>query len=318
MKLYIIGNGFDIAHGLYTSYWNFRKFLEDKYPEFLNSFEKLYDIEPLDDTEPWYTDAAQMKWEERVNKELWSEFEKEMGTPNIQSMLDFSSSIIGDMSEEMITAGIKDTMDYYWRQEYGYIKKLQKYVKEWISTYSLENIIPRKKDICNNTNDYFLNFNYTNLLEEVYGAKNVIHIHGGIGHNVSYAPFMGHCNQKDIITHEKYASDAFEEYNDGEASIQSAIAEYLKTILKDTEHYINLNEKFFKKLKGVDEIIVIGWSAGDVDIPYLCKVRDSVISTAKWNVYYYNDYAKKGLETAFQNNNIHNYELINSELFWDC
>ena len=31
-----------------------------------------------------------------------------------------------------------------------------------------------------------------------------------------------------------------------------------------------------------------------------------------------NDYAKKGLETAFQNNNIHNYELINSELFWDC
>ena len=76
-------------------------------------------------------------------------------------------------------------MDYYWCHKYGYIKKLQKYVKEWISTYSMENICPRKKDICNNANDYFLNFNDTNLLEEVYGAKNVIHIHGGIDHGVS-------------------------------------------------------------------------------------------------------------------------------------
>lgn len=27
--LYIIGNGFDIAHGLDTSYWNFREYLLD-------------------------------------------------------------------------------------------------------------------------------------------------------------------------------------------------------------------------------------------------------------------------------------------------
>jgi len=73
-----------------------------------------------------------------------------------------------------------------------------------------------------------------------------------------------------------------------------------------------------EQLKDVDEIIVIGWSAGDVDIPYLCKVRDSVISTTKWKAYYYNDNAKKGLEFAFQSNSIHNYKLAQSELFWDC
>lgn len=42
--LYIIGNGFDIAHGLNTSYWNFREFLAENYQEFLQMFEQQYGI----------------------------------------------------------------------------------------------------------------------------------------------------------------------------------------------------------------------------------------------------------------------------------
>lgn len=37
--LYIIRNGFDIAHGLDTSYWSFREYLNDSCPEFLQEFE---------------------------------------------------------------------------------------------------------------------------------------------------------------------------------------------------------------------------------------------------------------------------------------
>lgn len=33
-------------------------------------FEKMYNIEPLDDTEPWYTAEAQKRWEESVLKDL--------------------------------------------------------------------------------------------------------------------------------------------------------------------------------------------------------------------------------------------------------
>ena len=56
--LYIIGNGFDIAHGLDTRYWKFREYLEIENPNFLMEFEALYNIHPLDDTEPWYTQSA--------------------------------------------------------------------------------------------------------------------------------------------------------------------------------------------------------------------------------------------------------------------
>lgn len=46
MKLYIIGNGFDIAHGLPTQYWDFRKYLEKVDYDFLRAFEMRYYIYP--------------------------------------------------------------------------------------------------------------------------------------------------------------------------------------------------------------------------------------------------------------------------------
>lgn len=45
--LYIIGNGFDITHKLDTSYWDFRVYLARTYPEFLQEFEHMYNIEHL-------------------------------------------------------------------------------------------------------------------------------------------------------------------------------------------------------------------------------------------------------------------------------
>ena len=57
--LYVFGNGFDIAHGIKTPYSAFREFLEKEHEEFLTTFEAMYSIQPLDDTEPWYTEEAQ-------------------------------------------------------------------------------------------------------------------------------------------------------------------------------------------------------------------------------------------------------------------
>ena len=50
--LYIFGNGFDIAHGIRTPYAAFREFLKENHESFLTTFESMYNIRPLDDTEP--------------------------------------------------------------------------------------------------------------------------------------------------------------------------------------------------------------------------------------------------------------------------
>lgn len=46
--LFVIGNGFDRAHGLKTSYWDFRKYLEKYAEDFLVQMEKMYSIAPFE------------------------------------------------------------------------------------------------------------------------------------------------------------------------------------------------------------------------------------------------------------------------------
>ena len=81
-----------------------------------------------------------------------------------------------------------------------------------------------------------------------------------------------------------------------------------------------MNRTFFENLNKIKNIIVIGWSAGQVDIPYLEMIRDSVDKGAKWTIYYYDEKAYNSLQTAFQNTNIINNfktEFLNSKEFWD-
>lgn len=44
--LYIIGNGFDIAPHLKTSYWNFREYLMKYSDGFLTDLENMYGLSP--------------------------------------------------------------------------------------------------------------------------------------------------------------------------------------------------------------------------------------------------------------------------------
>lgn len=189
--LYIIGNGFDLAHGLKTNYWLLRTFIEEKNPYFIRTFESKYDIEPLDDTEPWYTEEAQIRWNDSVNHSLWSEFEKCMGEPNTTEMLDMSESV----TEGMPSDGIRYHMDCYWREEFEYIDRFHDYVREWIESVDTSKVICLKKSLLN-SEDYFFNFNYTDILEKVYGIENVLHIHGGVQSVCDIPPIMGHCNKK--------------------------------------------------------------------------------------------------------------------------
>jgi len=92
-KLYLLGNGFDIAHGIKTPYSSFRKYLSEHHETFLTRFEAMYHIQPLDDTEPWYTEEAQKKWDDRVYKDLWKKFEEDMGNPDVEGMYDTALSL---------------------------------------------------------------------------------------------------------------------------------------------------------------------------------------------------------------------------------
>ena len=215
--------------------------------------------------------------------------------------------------------GIEDTMDVYWREQYGYMEKFQQYVKNWIEQVDTSSVSPKCNRILNST-DYFMNFNYTDLLEKVYHAENVLHIHGGVESVTDIEPVMGHCNKHDIDEHRRLAREADEEFDEGGASIHRAVVDYLSRIYKDTDVIVSFNNYFWNKLHNVNHVEIIGWSAGEVDLPYLRKIRDNVDSSTIWNVYFYDDRALTMLSKAMDSEKISDlYEVhyIPANEFWN-
>lgn len=318
-SLYIIGNGFDRAHNLDTSYWSFREYLDDKYPDFLVAFEHLYNIGRIDFSDLRIRKCTYERWEKAIQDTLWGEFEDKMGHPNIDEMLGSSECILQDMHLDGGLTGIEDTMDEYWREEYGFVRKFQQYVKEWIETIDTSHIVPKKKTLIDST-DYFINFNYTDLLENIYAIEDVLHIHGGVSNITDIPPVMGHCNLKEIQEHRQQLKECEEQFDEGGTSIHRAVVEYLESIYKDTDFYIREHQRFWESLKDVDPVIILGWSGGEVDLPYLRKIRDSVNENAKWTVYYYSKKDYKELRKVIYEELIKkNYKvnLISSDEFWD-
>lgn len=313
--LYIIGNGFDIAHGLNTKYWELREYIAERDHYFLSSFEELYNIHPLDDSEPWYTKEHQERWNKSVDHSLWSAFEKSMGVPDTEMMIGFSAAA----TEGMPRYGVKDHMDLYWQERFEFIKKLQKYVKEWIESIDTSAIQPKVSNLLH-SDDLFLNFNYTDVLEKIYEIKNVYHIHGGVEWVCDYSPILGHCNKVDIIKHREWAKEAAEEFEEAKESILNAVANYLEIIYKDTDEQILINKDFFEELKEIEHIVIIGWSAGEVDVPYLREIISKIDSRTKWTVYYFDETAYETLKKVFDEEGITDINIIeyrNSEEFWE-
>ena len=123
-ELFIIGNGFDLAHDLKTGYWDFRDYLEKTDEDFLYEFEKLFGYEPLNDDHYHTKESLQKMIESRNNaiyKHLWKEFELNLGNLDDQQILDFSSCIVEDLDLDSGKIGILDTLNQYWReyQKYG-------------------------------------------------------------------------------------------------------------------------------------------------------------------------------------------------------
>lgn len=314
--LYLIGNGFDIAHGIYTPYSSFRKYLSENHEVFLSRFEEMYYIQPLDDTDPWYTEEAQKEWESAVLHNLWKYFEEEIGCPDVDGMYGYATSMVDSMPSE----GVKDTLDSFWKKEYGFSRDLQRYVLEWLETIDISSATVRKKDLVGDDSDLFISFNYTNTLEKVYGIRKVLHIHGGLPSCSTVPPIMGHGNKAIIDKYRRQAIEAAHEDIDWAESINNAIADFCESLFKDTDKYIKTNDGFFSDLKDVNQIISIGSSFGNVDIPYLERIAKEVKPTTKWIIYYYSKDDRNHLKDVFGILGIsRKFEVtfLQSDYFWD-
>lgn len=289
MRLYIIGNGFDIAHNLPTKYWDFRTYLKNQYPGFLEAFEQHYQISP-NDSDEYKKDL------------LWNEFETNLA--NIDEDVIIENAVGIEMGLESGDIGIEDTLRYYFRSEYNYVNMLATYLKQWVQTINISNTPPITSKIGNfSSNDFFINFNYTSVLENVYqvNPSNILHIHGSL-RKFDDDPILGHGNTsriEDIKSRRNHAQICRDEKL---VSICTVIEEYYSTTLKNVRNYMYKLNSLYKFTP--EEIIVIGHSISGIDLPYFKLIDELTRKTSFWKIYYFEEIKKANMRKALETQGI--------------
>lgn len=293
MKLYIIGNGFDIAHKLPTKYWDFRTYLEHIDYDFLQAFERYYYIYPnmSDDTK---------------KELLWNELETNLANIDEDIIIENATSV--ELGLESGDVAIEDTLFDFFTEEYQYINKLSVYLKRWIRTIKIRDTLPKVSQIDKIKQELYINFNYTATLETVYGIPNgsVIHIHGSL-RDYTDDPVLGHGNLGKIEAIKEKQRKAEEYFDEKETSICRVLQDYYKTTLKDVKRYMyNLLNI---KNKDISEIIVAGHSLVGIDMPYFSSVDLLSGKSAKWIIIWYDHQKKNEMKQSLIDVGVDEYRI---------
>jgi hypothetical protein len=254
-NLYIIGNGFDLWHGLPTKYSDFYEFVGSE----LSELEEYVCFE--------YTDGTA----------AWSNFEADLGSFDwgaFYSYHDNAPPASDDSFKPSMLFGVEDDLREHANE---LINNIQLYFREWIGSVDINKVRRQFNFI---STEKFISFNYTSLLQDVYGIDDhrVFHIHGSA--NGSGDLIFGHGNSME----KEPEWDAFGDsnrtmYTDAEEEAKRPIYELKKPVDK----ILDSNREYFESLRDVDVVVVIGHSINDVDLPYFARIA-KITNDIKWIV----------------------------------
>lgn len=259
--LFVIGNGFDLFHGLSTKYNHFYLWLKNSgYTEFTENMSKVF-YELNDDTN------------------MWADFERSLSKVDIDLLHENYIDLYPNAEKDVVVNTIEPT-----------IRLIPKMLRKWIGSISLDNTtskIPLSKEA------HFLNFNYTLTLETVYDVPHhrVCHIHNSLDSNQNL--IVG-CDKApvDFSILDKKETDMTQTKVRHEAIIT------LEKVIKDTKGAYDAHKSFFEDLSQIKSVIVIGHSLSEIDKYYFKKLLAIVPNEAEWFV---SCYSISEYDTLFNN-----------------
>lgn len=261
--LFIIGNGFDLAHGLHSKYSDFAEYCKST-----EYYKCLYELLPLEFPK-LLTDSS------TDSSELWANFEEALGAPDIEYIKNYRNVDKGELN-----VALRD-----WVNE----------LKDKINEIQPMDCI--KKTIQTYPEAYYISFNYTDTLELLYKveSKNILHIHGYISRkdvdaSEAFAGYLYGHNLNDEEISKMFNAVSDENYNI--CNIIEHIRHFRKTV--DAVHAPDsVLEAFLQPLSidnidNIDNIVVIGHSLGVMDQDYFKKINE-FFPEAKWHISYHED-----------------------------
>ena len=282
-SLFIIGNGFDIAHGIPTAYKEFRNWILEQYPDALSFCETAMSFE----------EYAELSIDEFAAETLvyamdhasgidWHVFEDAL------SHINFYHKLPGPTDEEYN----EDDPDhnqkmgqYMLRMDAfsnGIIESAKEcwplFFSEWIKTVEgkIEKGVyypkPSLMALFSDPTAKFMSFNYTKTLQHLYGVRVVKHIHNRVGQNLIF----GHGDDR-----AEYDEPYDKEWRTPVHS--SYLNDFIQFLRKDTDKQLKKYGEFFKKLNySIDKVYSYGFSYSKVDSPYIKEVVSRISPNATW------------------------------------
>lgn len=254
--LYIIGNGFDLAHGIKSGYSDFREWLVHN----KNNLVGMMDI--------FFSNQ----------RDIWSDIEQALGEYNEESILEYCKPDKDFDYDHSLSASarIEDSpMDVF----QPVLEEFREAFRDWVNSIETSDI---EKAYKLNSDSRYLSFNYTDTLETEYGIKQnkITHIHGNRLNNDEY--IVGHNNYRD-------PSGVWDK--DGLIFEQRAyenIITWMNEFAKRYSRNVENNSSFFDSLYDVKHIVVIGHSMSEVDWPYFEEIIKKTGKDVPWTIYCHN------------------------------
>lgn len=264
--LYLIGNGFDLWHGIQSGYRHFKAYVAAHDQELSRICE---DYLPAEDD--------------------WSDLESSLAGINVDCIID-------DLSHFMSSYGADDWSDSghhdFQMEVERVVANLSKSLKKQFSTWIRQLCIPtpetaprRLKTI--DSTARFLSFNYTPTLRTMYGIpdEQVLHIHGRAD-RLDSDLILGHAWNPQTRRSLSDRHD-IEELDPRQVEAFGLLDDYFLKTFKPSQRLIEEHGHFFEQLAGVDKVLVLGHSLSEVDAPYFQAILSvPELYAARWHVAY--------------------------------
>ncbi|MNF74667.1 hypothetical protein D3C84_567060 [compost metagenome] len=266
--LYVIGNGFDLYHGIPSGYGNFKEFVRAKDNEV---FEWVEDYIPAG--------------------EYWSELESSLADLDTDNIVDERVQFLGSYgADDWSDSGHHDFQYEVERVASGLSSTLQELFSQWVSSLPIPDASSTPVQLKTlDPQAFYLTFNYTNTLSKLYGIdpEQVLHIHGSEGDGDEL--ILGHAWEAQQRTPLNRQDDDPDSYEHRVAEALDELDAYFDKTFKPSAKIIADNEAFFRGLESVEEVRVLGHGLSHVDQAYFVKLVDALKGReVSWIVAYRN------------------------------
>lgn len=269
--LYIIGNGFDLHTGLATRYADFRRWLENNYPFIYENMQAVYDID--------------VEW--------WNDFEVQLGKLDINRFVSKFTPPAKPIDEIIAEAERRREFEqkynippdlhvdsYCAKRLKGLLDVLQYCFEKWVDNCQRSITNPKYIHI-EKEDSFFVNFNYTDVLEMLYKIpeERVLHIHG-----------RSSKHERLIYGHNTFLLGS--SMNNDEEQVSFELGKYHKNPYEHIYKHQELQEIF----KVVEYVHIYGFSFSVVDEDYMDWFFNNVPHTSQWEISWFSNEDKNRID----------------------